>query len=440
MARSQLLKRPMPQSRGHNVKKTQFDRQVENARREIQEFEKLPKDSGGADAAELFETLRNILEELQVTGEKLREQNELLAESAKIVEVDRAHYRDLFDSAPYGFLSTNRNGIVQNFNHAACKMLNAAPKMLLRKPLSVFVPLNHRKSFRSKLNQISKEELLNSWEQILRPRNGKDFLALITVLAVEDSDKSLKLHWQLHDLTQRKRTEEMLRKTQAALERSEEGLRNLAARLISAQEQERRRISRELHDDLSQRLAMLALESETLERHESLPPNVREKLGRLRFEMGELSDSVHRMAYQLHPSFLDDLGLRIALESFISDFCRREGIQTKFTAANIPSSLPADVSLCLYRVTQECLRNIAKHSKAKRASVRLEQSDHVIRLSIKDSGIGFATEALQSSRGGLGIVSIGERVRLLKGKIQLESAPNKGTRVQITIPWSEKIP
>src|SRR5688572_19184803 len=106
--------------RSRDMKKTQFDRQVESARREIKQIEKLPKDSGGTDAAELFETLRNTLEELQVTGEELREQNELLAESAKIIEGDRAHYRDLFDSAPYGFLSTNRSGMVQNGNDAVC--------------------------------------------------------------------------------------------------------------------------------------------------------------------------------------------------------------------------------------------------------------------------------------------------------------------------------
>jgi PAS domain S-box-containing protein len=418
------------------VKKTQFDRQVAHVRREIQDAEDLSQ-AGGTDAAELFETLRNTLEELQVTGEELREQNELLAESARVVEVDRARYRDLFDSAPYGFLSTNSGGIIQNGNDAVCRMLKTAPNMLLRKPVSIFVPLNHRKLFRSKLNQISKKERLNSWEQLLRPRKGKDFLALITVLAVEDSDKALSLHWQLHDITQRKRSEDMLRKTQVALERSEEGIRFLAARLISAQEQERRRISRELHDDFSQRLAMLALESETLERHESLPPDVREKICKLRIQMGDLSDSVHRLAYQLHPSFLDDLGLRIALESYISDFNRREGIQTKFTAGNIPKSLPMDISLCLYRVAQECLRNIAKHSQAKRASVKLELSDRSIRLLIKDSGIGFDTEALRSGKGGLGIVSIGERVRLLKGKIQLVSAPNKGTKVEVTLPLSK---
>jgi signal transduction histidine kinase len=193
-------------------------------------------------------------------------------------------------------------------------------------------------------------------------------------------------------------------------------------------------VARELHDDLNQKLAILAMESETLEQEASSSPYIRERLGRLRSQLGELSESVHRLAYQLHPSILDDLGLAIALQSYVSDFSIREGIKVKINAKDIPSQLPPGLSLCLYRITQECLRNIAKHSQANQASVKLQCSNHSINLSIKDSGVGFDQETVHTQKGGLGIISMQERVRLLHGKIRLKSRPAGGTQVQVSIP------
>ena len=141
------------------------------------------------------------------------------------------------------------------------------------------------------------------------------------------------------------------------------------------------------------------------------------------------------MAYQLHPSVLDDLGLQVALRSHCSELSKRDGLNITFNARGIPESLPQDVALSLYRIAQEALRNVMKHSHAKQASVTLEKVKDGIRLSVRDHGVGFDPEAIKGKRG-LGLVSIEERVRLLSGQLQFHSRPGEGTQVEVTIPVS----
>jgi len=165
------------------------------------------------------------------------------------------------------------------------------------------------------------------------------------------------------DITERKQAEEALRRHEAELQRSQEELRRLTAGLFAAQEEERRRVSRELHDDLSQKLAMLVVEVETMER--DLPESaelIRDALRSLRQRADKISDDARRTAYQLHPSVLEHVGLAAALRSYCSDFSKQEGIRVRFTHRDVPGGIPHEVALCLYRVAQESLRNVAKHS------------------------------------------------------------------------------
>ncbi len=235
------------------------------------------------------------------------------------------------------------------------------------------------------------------------------------------------------DITERQRAEEALQENEAALRRSQEELRALTAGLLIAQEEERRRISRELHDDLNQRLAMLAVEVETLE--QQLPDSadlIRGRLRSLRSRTEKLSDDVRRTAYQLHPSILEHLGLAVALKSYCADFSKQEKIKVRFQERSLPAPIPQDVALCLYRVTQECLRNVAKHSGARTALVRLEGIEKGIRLVVSDAGSGFDLE-LAKGRGRLGIVSMEERVRLLAGSLSIKTRPGDGARVAVSI-------
>jgi signal transduction histidine kinase len=224
------------------------------------------------------------------------------------------------------------------------------------------------------------------------------------------------------------------KQAEGELHKNREELRALAARLMTVQEDERRRISCELHDDLNQKLAVSVMNAEAAERRWSPQEDVnRERLRAIRNEIAELSDDVRKLAYRLHPSILDHLGLAIALQSHVEEFGKREEIEALFTQRNLPEAMPQPVATCLYRVAQEALRNVAKHAKASRVVVRLAQCDHSLHMSIFDSGVGF-TPPKGKELQGLGFVSMQERVRLVGGRMSIRSRPDRGTYLFIRVP------
>ena len=223
-----------------------------------------------------------------------------------------------------------------------------------------------------------------------------------------------------------------LRENEEDLRQSRGELRALAARLLTTQEEERRRVSRELHDDLNQKLAMLEVDAERFGQRMVTSPEVSEDIRSLRSRVAEVSNDIRRVAYQLHPSILDHLGLHVALRSYCAEFSKRDGIEVKFSGQEHGKPVPEAIALCLYRVTQESLRNVAKHASAKSASVTLEKVDDRIHLCIRDNGAGFETEAKQT--GGIGLLSMKERVRLVDGEFTLKSRPGRGTRIDVWAP------
>lgn len=217
--------------------------------------------------------------------------------------------------------------------------------------------------------------------------------------------------------------------------RVEDELRSLATALFTAQENERSRLSRELHDEANQSLALLELELDALlGRPVAAVDPIREQLQGLKAKVAELSEHLGRLAYQLHPAVLDDLGLPVALRAYVEEFIRREGIPVDIVLKDVPESIPPDVSLCLYRVVQECLRNIAKHASATEVKIALEGSGDAIQLAVKDSGTGFDLSLVKQRGHGLGLIAMPERVRLLKGTFSIHSEPGKGTRVSVRVP------
>jgi len=225
-----------------------------------------------------------------------------------------------------------------------------------------------------------------------------------------------------------------------ALERSRSGdeLNRLTRGLFEAQEEERRRIARELHDGLNQQLAILAVELGMLVRDvPSGEKKLRESLSTLRKRTEGLSDDLRSMTHQLHPAVLEHLGLIAALRSHCADFSQHEGIRVWFKSDPI-SGTPLDVSICLYRIVQEALRNVAKHSRAKEAWVSIKRKKGQIQLSIVDKGVGIDSAVVRKFTG-LGLISIRERVQLVNGKLSI-SAPGKGTRIDVCVPitWKEE--
>ena len=234
------------------------------------------------------------------------------------------------------------------------------------------------------------------------------------------------------DITQRKLAED-------ALHRSEDQLRRLMANLFTAQEEERKRVARELHDDVNQRMAMLANEAATLEKN--LPRSaglLRTQFRSLRERVEGLSDNLRRTAHHLHPSALEHFGLVAAIESHCSDVLKLHRIPLKLTHRSVPESIPSEVSLCLYRVTQECLTNIAKHSRARKVTVAIKGDKDGILLSVSDDGTGF-DPVLVADQSGLGIVGIRERVRLVNGTVSIHSQPGRGTQIDVRVPTARRI-
>lgn len=236
------------------------------------------------------------------------------------------------------------------------------------------------------------------------------------------------------EIAERKRAEASLWESQHALERSRWQLGALAAQLLTAQDDERRRISRELHDDLNQRLAMLAVEIETFQQRLPSSEPVAEKLLSLHEQVVELSDDVRHLAYQFHPSILDDLGLPIALQRYIEEFSTRTGIKVTFAHKDPADPLPQDIASCLYRVAQESLGNVSKHARASYAAVELLGSETGVSLSVQDDGVGFDPSTVKQPLVCLGFTSMKERVRLVNGRLEVKSRPGQGTEVRVWIP------
>ena len=220
--------------------------------------------------------------------------------------------------------------------------------------------------------------------------------------------------------------------------RTEGALREISGRLIAAQEEERRRVARELHDDVSQRMALLSIGLEQLGQEIDKPLNLRRRLQKLQTQAQEISADIHRLSYKLHPSKLDHLGLGAAVTSLCEEISESRNLTVELHQKGFPATIPKDVTLCVYRIVQEALGNCVKHSGAQTAKVLLEIADDAIRLSVSDDGCGFDAESDLMTKG-LGFTSMRERLRLVEGEIWIDSQPLAGTRIEVLVPLTQKV-
>jgi len=226
------------------------------------------------------------------------------------------------------------------------------------------------------------------------------------------------------DITEQKALEELA----ATKERD---IRALTSSLMTSQEQERRRIARDIHDSLCQHLGALAAEIGEGAADVPAASPARQRLQAARKRALDIADEARQVARQLHPSILEDLGLPKALRSLCDEFRQREGIRVKFQVLDHRRPIPIEAASCVYRVTQEAFNNIAKHAHAKNVAVLLNVG-RALHFSIRDDGVGFDPQAAQGS-GGLGLVSMRERARLANGELSVESKPGHGTRVKLVV-------
>jgi PAS domain S-box-containing protein len=214
---------------------------------------------------------------------------------------------------------------------------------------------------------------------------------------------------------------------------AQQALEKVSGQLIEAQEKERTRIARDLHDDICQRLALLSMEIEQANRASKGSPAANSNLEEIRKHCSEIAGDVQSLSHQLHSSKLEYLGVAAALRGFCKEFSKQHGVSVEFTERDVPRDLPKDISLCLFRVGQEALHNAVKYSGTNQFTVRVLGMADCVQLIVSDAGVGFDVEAVKRNRG-IGLVSMQERVHLVHGTLSIESQPGKGTKVVAVVP------
>jgi signal transduction histidine kinase len=243
---------------------------------------------------------------------------------------------------------------------------------------------------------------------------GAEFPVEVSLGSIDTGEGTL-VTSAIRDITERKR--------------SEEALASVSRRLIEAQEQERTRIARELHDDIVQRLALLAIRLEQLQQSSpDVSAEVCTRLDELRNQTSEIANDIQSLSHELHSAKLEYLGIAAAMKGFCKEFGERQKVEIDFKTRDLPSVLPPDFSLCFFRVLQEALRNAAKHSGVRYFEVRLWGTPGEIHLTVRDSGTGFDNAAAKEGRG-LGLISMEERLKLLNGRFSVESQAQGGTTI-----------
>jgi PAS domain S-box-containing protein len=214
-----------------------------------------------------------------------------------------------------------------------------------------------------------------------------------------------------------------------------ESLANMGRKLIEAHEEERTRIARELHDDINQRIALLAVELERWNQH--LPESavdIHNHIDHARQRLLEIANDIQALSHRLHSSKLEYLGLAAAANSFCREFSEQQKVQIEFRHCDVPRTIPREISLCLFRVLQEAVQNAAKHSGARHFAVDLCGSAEGINLTVRDQGVGFDWQNAESARG-LGLISMKERLQLVSGKLSVKSEPGRGTTISARVPY-----
>jgi len=312
-------------------------------------------------------------------------------------------------------------------NEAYCRYWNKSRNELLGTKFIQLIPEFARADVLAHIDVIVGDPRVAMLEhQVLTPDSQAAWHEWRNHSVCDSAGRVIELQGIGRDITARKRAED-------ALVASYREVQDLARHLVAAQEDERTRIARELHDDLGQRLAVLAMTIDKLsDSAPALAEDDIERIHEISAQTSEIASDVQRLSHDLHPSQLEVLGLVKAVQGLCRDVSRQHHVQVDFRHVAVPNTVAPAVALSLFRITQEALRNIVKHSQATEAAVQLAVVDHEIVLQIADSGVGFRTG--DHDRTGLGLISMRERVHLMGGRFVIHSAPGSGTRIGVSVP------
>jgi PAS domain S-box-containing protein len=331
------------------------------------------------------------------------------------------HY--LFEQASLGIAVEDLDGKLLLANPALCSMLEYPEDELCAMSCSEFnLPEN------SKEEEILFQQLRDgvidkySMEKRYVTKHGEEFWGRLNVSLCSNGDGESPLVFAfVEDITERKRTDT--------------ALASMSRKLIEAQEQERTRIARELHDDIGQRLAVLAMNLAQIQRNPSNSSELAGRIGDVQKLTSEIATDIQSLSHELHSSRLQYLGLVSAITGFCREFGEQRKVEINVKIRDLPVPLPPDISLCLFRVLQEALNNSAKHSGVQYFEVELWETSDEIHLAVSDSGVGFDPDAVKAGKG-LGLISMEERLKLLNGTLSIESQLQRGTTIHARVPFS----
>ncbi|HMU53520.1 MAG TPA: PAS domain S-box protein [Nitrospira sp.] len=330
----------------------------------------------------------------------------------------------ILDIAQDAIILIEEDRSISLFNQGASRLFGYSPEEVLGRPVELLLPARYRLHHPSNIQAFafgpeSARPMAERREVFGLRKDGKEFPAEASISKLTIGEKTT-FTVILRDITDRQQTEQQLQ--------------SLTAQLMTAQEEERRRISRELHDDINQRLAILAIEMGNMETGPSLPAEQsRQAIQSLAQRLATISDDVRRIAYEFHSSILDDLGLPAALTQLTDEFSSRTGVKTIVVQEELTQPFPRDIASCLYRITQESLVNVSRHAKASRVELELTCDGAAVTLSIHDNGKGFDPHQHRHQRG-LGLINMRERVRAIQGRMEIHSRAGHGTRISVLAP------
>jgi PAS domain S-box-containing protein len=331
-------------------------------------------------------------------------------------------YSNVADCIFYVAVESNDRYRFVSVNPAFLKATGLAEDQVVGKLVQEVIP----EPSRTMVLRTYKEAIGNKktvrWEETSEYPAGRKVGEVTVAPVFDEAGLCTHLVGTVHDLTERRL--------------AEEALAGMSRKLLESQEQERARIGRELHDDINQRLALLSVEIQRMKETNPITyGELRSQMGELGKRTSEISDVVQSLSHELHSSRLEYLGLVSAMKGFCKEFGDKHKVKIDFGSEGMLPTLPPDVSLCLFRVMQEGLQNARKHSGVKVFEVKLHGSPMEIRLAIRDSGVGFDPESIKDTQG-LGLISMQERVRLVKGTISIKSRPQSGTEIDVRAPLS----
>ncbi|HXA44154.1 MAG TPA: histidine kinase [Candidatus Angelobacter sp.] len=401
---------------------------------------------------------KRLLHELQVHQIELEMQNAELRQARDELELALDNYTDLYDFAPSGYFTFAPTGAILQANLTGATLVGIERSRLVGQSFGRLISAGFRPAFSTFLEQVFAGQTKQAGDFELACKgqplrfvnieaqcllNGLECRATVVDITARKAAEAARSRLEVVTASNRMLEQEIIRRKalEQALKASEQQLRRLSHEILLAQEKERKRISRELHDTVLQTLVGISAHLATLTpKLADNPQSLQRKIKETQRLVEKSLAMVHRFAVELRPTVLDDLGLIPALHTFMKDFMKRTGVRARLTVYAAVNQLPLDQSAVLYRVALEALNNVGFHAQASAAEVQIKKLPDWVCLTIKDNGKSFDVKSALRAKGSghLGLLGMKERLQMVGGKFSIKSTPGRGTTVTARIPATTK--